>query len=77
MKLFAAGGGCRACRVCGLIKPQKTGEPRTPCSKPNESFNAPESIGIDVYLTLKNVGIQFDVIPELDLIGVGMIVIKN
>jgi len=77
MKLFGSGGGCRGCKVCGLVKPQKTGEPITPCSKPNESFNAPESWGIDVYMTLRNCNIDFEVIPEMDLISVGMIAIKE
>lgn len=77
MRLFGLGGGCRSCKVCGLIKPQKTGEKITPCSKPNKSFNSPESWGIDVYLTLKNANIDFKVIPELDLIGVGMICLKK
>lgn len=77
MKLFGAGGGCRGCKVCGLIKPIKTGEKITPCAKPNESFNAPESWGIDVYMTLRNVGIEFEVIPEMNLINVGLIAIKE
>jgi len=77
LKLFGSGGGCRACRVCGLIKPQKINEPKTPCKKPDQSFNAPESWGIDVYSTLKNVGIEFEVIPEKILINVGMVFVND
>lgn len=77
MKLFGGGGGCRGCKVCGLIKPIKTGEPITPCAKPSESFNAPESWGIDVYLTLQKVGIKFEIVPEMNLINVGLIAIKE
>lgn len=74
---FGSGGGCRACKVCGLIKPHKLNEKRTPCKKPNKSFNAPESWGIDVYATLKNNNIEFEIIPNLNLINVGMIALNE
>jgi len=73
IKLFGGGGGCRSCRVCGLVKPNMTGEQRTPCAHPNKAFRAPESIGIDVYGTLKNNNIDFQVIPVEKLICVGLI----
>lgn len=75
MRLFGAGGGCTSCRKCGLVLPHY-GKERKPCKRPNKSFGAPESWGIDVYGTLKKVGIDFDVIPEYDLINVGIIIIK-
>lgn len=77
IKLFGAGGGCRSCRVCGLIKPQKTGEDITPCKYPNKSYTSPEAIGIDVYGTLRNSGIDFSVIPVYKLINVGMIAMNK
>lgn len=76
IKLYESGGGCRSCRDCGLVKPHKTGEPVTPCKKPRETFNAPESTGIDVYGTLKNNNIDFDVIPVERLITCGMVITK-
>jgi len=77
LKLFGAGGGCRGCRVCGLVKPQMIKEPREPCKKPNKTFGAPESIGIDVYATLKRNKIEYDVIPKNKLITVGLICQKQ
>jgi len=73
LRLFGAGGGCRSCRVCGLIKPKTINKPITPCKKPNESFGAPESIGIDVYATLKKNKIEHEIIPKNMLITVGLI----
>lgn len=73
MLLLNGGGGCRGCKVCGLVKEHITGEKQTPCKKPKESFTSPEALGIDVYATLKNNNIEFDVIPKLNLICVGMV----
>lgn len=75
-RFFGAGGGCRSCRVCGLVLPHMKNEERVPCKKPEKSFNAPESWGIDVYSTLKNNNIEFEVIPENLLNGIGLIVVK-
>lgn len=77
IRIFGAGGGCRGCKICGLIKPHKVGEEITPCKKPNESFNAPESWGIDVYATLNKIGIGFEIVPEHNLINVGLICLKK
>ena len=76
-RFFGAGGGCRSCRVCGLILPHIKNEKRIPCKKPDKSFSAPESWGIDVYSTLKNNNIKHEIIPENLLIGVGLIVVKS
>jgi predicted metal-binding protein len=76
LRMFGAGGGCRACRKCGLVMPHFD-KPREPCRKPNESFGAPESWGIDVYGTLDVVDLKYQVIPVEDLICVGLIVTKE
>lgn len=73
LMLLNGGGGCRGCKVCGLIKPFKTGEKITPCKKTNESFTSPEALGIDVYATLQKNDIKFSVIPKYELICVGMV----
>jgi hypothetical protein len=77
VRIFGAGGGCLSCRVCGLIYPQMKNEPIVPCKKPNKTFPAPESRGIDVYWTLKNNKIEFQVIPEDLVLSVGMVFVKE
>jgi len=73
LKIFGAGGGCHSCRTCGLVKPHMKNEPREPCKKPNKSFGAPESIGVDVYATLSKNNIKHEIIPKYMLITVGLI----
>lgn len=73
MELFGAGGGCTSCKPCGLVYPQLKGKPVQQCKNPQHSFTSPESWGIDVYATLSNINIKYEIIPINQLINVGMI----
>lgn len=65
-KLFGYGGGCLGCRKCGCLSGES-------CRHKNKHFRAPESIGIDVYKTLENLSIEFEIIPETEVTLVGLL----
>lgn len=68
--LFGYGGGCRSCKVCALQSKEQ-------CRHKNEVYRSPESIGIDVYLTLQQLQVGFDIIPRQNVSLVGMILYGN
>jgi len=75
--LFGSGGGCTLCKPCGFVGYHYPEIGKViKCKKPNESFASLESHGIDVYKTLDNARIEYSVIPDYNLITVGMVCLK-
>lgn len=70
-RVFGPGGGCLRCRVCNLHK-----TPKRPCAHPDSSWVSPEGAGVDVYKTLENLGIEFQV-PPMDYLVVAAMVVYN
>ena len=67
---YEVGGGCQRCKPCmkHLHKP---------CAHPYESFASPEGSGIDVYSTLRNIGMIIESPPIKKYISVAMVCYKE
>ncbi|RLG17942.1 hypothetical protein DRN75_02875 [Nanoarchaeota archaeon] len=64
--VFGPGGGCRLCRICNVHIKER-------CKHPSESLPSPESWGIDVYGTLRRLGISIEVPPRKVFTRVGLL----
>ncbi len=62
--------GCIKCKPCKKHLHQ-------PCAHPHDSFSSPESVGIDLYQTLRNRGIQVDSPPISRYIAICLVAWKE
>jgi len=65
---YSHGGGCRACgpRPCGVLSNE-------PCRHPDKAMPSPEAVGIDLYTTVRALGINLEVPPKWNYSSAGLI----
>ena len=65
---FDNGGGCKNCgpKPCAILT-------KEPCRHPNDAMCSPESCGIDLYTTVRSLGIHLEVPPTQNVSSIGII----